>query len=135
LEILCVGGRPFIQDHQIDSQLLHPPIFVGEEYLVNDLQITGFIDADQNDRQVAGDSVRPKHRRRAATPREHLGGWSQCRVHKQYSISESLEEVCFAGADSEMPELNLSLSPSQCGSAIERRGVAMLVHEIKHFVA
>src|SRR4051812_48493101 len=50
LEILRVGRGPFIQDYQIDSQLLHPPIFVGEEYLVNDLQITGFIDADQDDR-------------------------------------------------------------------------------------
>jgi len=74
LEILRVGWRPFIQDHEIDGQLLHSPILVGEEQLANDIEIAGIVDSDQDDRHVAGDSVRPKQGCRAATPFECLGG-------------------------------------------------------------
>jgi hypothetical protein len=135
LEILSVGRRPFIQDYQIDGELLHSPVFMSEKYLVDDLQVAGFIDANQNNRQVAGDPMDPKHRRGSAASLDYLGGWPRPRIGKEHTASEALEEVRFSGANSEMTELHLSLSPSQCRRAIERAGVAMPVHKIEHFFA
>ncbi len=37
LKILRVRRGPFIQDHEIDGQKLHPPILVGEEQLPDNL--------------------------------------------------------------------------------------------------
>ena len=50
----------FVQNHQIDRQLLHPPVFVGAEQLADDLQILDVGDSDQNDRQVAGNPDAPR---------------------------------------------------------------------------
>ena len=73
LEILSVGRGPFVQDHEIDGQLLHPPVFVGAEQLPDDLQILDLIDPHQDDRQVAGDAVRPERRLSPLASSEHSG--------------------------------------------------------------
>ena len=73
LEILSVGRGLFVQDHEIDRQLLHPPVFVGAEELSDDTLILGFIDADQNDRQIAGNSVPPECRGPPGIACEHRG--------------------------------------------------------------
>ena len=62
LEILSVGWGLFVQDHEIDRQLLHPPVFVGAEQLTDNTLVLGFIDADEHNRQVAGNSVPPECR-------------------------------------------------------------------------
>ena len=62
LEILRVGWGLFVQNHEIDCQLLHPPVFVGAQKLPDNTLILGIIDADQNNRHVSGDSVAPECR-------------------------------------------------------------------------
>jgi len=62
LEILSVGWGLFVQDHEIHCQLLHPPVFVGAKQLSDNSLILGFVDADQNNRDVAGNSVPPERR-------------------------------------------------------------------------
>jgi len=59
LKILRVGNRLFVQDHQIDRELLAPPIFVREQQMAHDLEIAFGIDAQQHDRQIARDPARP----------------------------------------------------------------------------
>ena len=63
LEILGIGRRPLVQDHQIDGKLLHAPIFMGAEELADDLHIGDLVDPHENDGQIAGDAVGPQDRR------------------------------------------------------------------------
>ena len=39
-----------IEDHEIDAELLHAPIFVSEKKLPNEIEIAVVIGADQDDR-------------------------------------------------------------------------------------
>ena len=59
LQILHVGRRAFIEDHQIDGELLEPPIFMGAQQLAHEFEIVGFCDVNQHDGQIARNSLRP----------------------------------------------------------------------------
>ena len=63
--------RALVQDHQIDRELLHPPVFVCPQQLADDAEVLDVVDPQQDDRQVAGNAVRPQRRcvRRAAANR------------------------------------------------------------------
>ena len=67
LQVLKIGGRSLVQDDEINGQLLHPPIFVGAQQLPRDVDVLDVIDAQQHDRQIAGDAVSPKCGRRAGS--------------------------------------------------------------------
>ena len=58
-EVLDIGRGALVEDHQIDGELLQPPIFVRAQKLADEFQIVFVIDADQNDGQIAGDPLRP----------------------------------------------------------------------------
>ena len=56
LQILDVRRRALVQNHEIDRQLLHPPVFVRLQQLAGDVEILDVGDAQQHDRQVAGNA-------------------------------------------------------------------------------
>ena len=62
MQLLDVRGRFLVDDHQIDGELLHAPIFVRAEELSNDVEIVRIVDAHQNDRQIARNSLPPERR-------------------------------------------------------------------------
>jgi hypothetical protein len=67
LKILRIGGRPLVQDDEVDRQLLQPPIFVRPQHLTDDVGLLGVVDLHQDDRQIAGNAMGPERRRSAAT--------------------------------------------------------------------
>ena len=109
LKILGVGRDFFIQNHEINGQLLHSPILVGEEYLANDPQFAGFRDADQDDWRIPGDPLGPKQGCRAAALFEYVGARTQRWVGIEYRTGEALKEMCFIGVDPEVTQLRLCL--------------------------
>ena len=60
MQFLHIGRRPIIEDHQIDGQLLQPPVFVSPQKLPDKYQILLFGDAYENDGQIAGNALCPK---------------------------------------------------------------------------
>ena len=135
LEILRVGRMPFVQDHEIDGQLFHPPVLVGAQQLTDDLQILDVVDPNQDDGQVARDPVRPQRRRSALASAEHFGGGAQRRVGVEDAVGETLEELRFVGPDAEMMELHLRLGPRQGDRALEGGRVMVLVDQVERLVA
>ena len=131
LQILSVGRRPLVQNHQIDGEAFHPPIFVGAQQLADDLQVLDVIDPDQHDRQVAGNSVGPKRRWSALASLQHVGRRPQRRIGVEHVIGETLEEMRFVGVDAEVMELHLRLGPGERDRALEGGGVVMLVDQIE----
>jgi hypothetical protein len=59
LKFLDIGGLAIVQDHEIDRQLFHPPIFVGLQKLSDDVEVFDVRDAQKNDRQIPGNALRP----------------------------------------------------------------------------
>ena len=53
LQILNVGRRMIIQDHEIDGELFHSPILVRAEQLPHDAHVLGLVDLNEHDREVS----------------------------------------------------------------------------------
>ena len=51
LQILDIGRGVLVEDHQIDGQLLQPPIFMRSQKLADEIQMVVFLDPDQHDGQ------------------------------------------------------------------------------------
>ena len=126
---------PFVQDHEIDGELFHPPVLVGAQQLADDLQILDVVDPNQHDGQVARDPVRPQRGRAALASAEHLGSRAQRRVGVEDAIREALEELRFVRPDTEMTELHLRLGPRQRDGALEGGRVMVLVDQVERLVA
>ena len=60
VEVLDVCRPVLVDDHKVDVDELQSPVLVGPEQLSYDLEVLGFVDAHQHDRQIAGDPVRPQ---------------------------------------------------------------------------
>ena len=73
LQILHIGRGPLVQNHQIDRKLFQPPIFMRAQKLAHEFQIVLVLDADQHDRQIAGNPVRPERRYLAPAALENVG--------------------------------------------------------------
>src|SRR3990170_8086227 len=59
LELLSIGVSLLVQNDEIDRQPLHAPVLVSAQELSDDLSILGFVDSDQDDRDVPGDLLSP----------------------------------------------------------------------------
>ena len=73
LQILRVGRRVLVDDHEIHRQLFHPPVFMGAQQLADDLQVLDVVDPADDDRQVAGNAEGPQLRRSADAASERVG--------------------------------------------------------------
>ena len=135
LQILDVGRRTLVQDHEIHRELLHPPVFVRLQQLAGDVEVFHVGDAQQHDRQVAGNAHGPEPGLSAGAAQDGVGGRPQRRAGIQQMAGETLEQAGFARIDAEMMELHLRLGPGQRGRPLERGGVAMLVDEVEHRLA
>ena len=59
LKMLDIRGLALVEDDEIDVELLHPPIFMGLQKFPRRVEILGVGDAQKNNRQIAGNSLRP----------------------------------------------------------------------------
>ena len=53
LQVLHIGRGALVQDHEVDGELLHPPVLVGLQQLVRDADVVDVVDPQQHDGQVA----------------------------------------------------------------------------------
>ena len=132
LQILHIGRRALVQDHQIDRELLHPPVFVCLQQLPREIEMFDIGNAQQRDRQVAGNAHGPKPRLRAGTTADGVGRRPQRRSGMQQMAGETLEQPGLARVDAKVMELHLRLGPGQRTGTLEGGGVAMLVHQVQH---
>ncbi len=135
LQILDVGCGAFVEDHQIDSKLLQPPVFMRPQQLTYEFQLFWLCDADQDDGQIAGDSLRPQRRGPPHATFQVIRSGSQGRVGIKEVVGEALKQVRLVRIDSQMVKLHLCLCPGKGTCSLERHCVVMLVGEIYHVIA
>ena len=80
LQVLEVGGRAFVDDDQVHLEPAGPPIFHGLQQLVNDPDVLDVRDAQQDDRQVARDALRPQTGLGSGSAHDHFRGRPQRRA-------------------------------------------------------
>ncbi len=84
LQVLDVGARPFVEDDDVDREALQPIVFVGEDELPGEADIDRIVYADQYDRQVARDPLRPQ---RVLHGLGQLGG-TEPRLGEQHRLGQ-----------------------------------------------
>ena len=62
LQHLSIARKPFVPDDQIDRKSLKPPEGMRMNELSHEVDLLGIADAQNHDRQVAGDAVSPQAR-------------------------------------------------------------------------
>ena len=125
----------FVDDHEVHVEELQSPILMRPQELADDIEVRHLVDPDEDDRQVAGDAVRPQPGRTALVPGQYARRRPERRIRVQDAVGQPLEEMSLFGVDAEVPKLHLGLRPRQRGGALERCGLAVLVREVEDVVA
>ena len=99
--------------------------------LPGDVEVLGVGNAQQHDRQVAGNAQWPKPRLRAGASKDGVGGRPQGGSRVDEVSRKTLEHACLARTDSKVAELHLRLGPGESRCPLKGSGVAMLVDEVK----
>ena len=132
LQILDVRGRAFVEDHEVDCQLLQPPVLERAQQLADDAEIVRVVDPHQYDRQFARNALRPEQRKSSVAAPERIRGRPQGRITVDHVTGKALEQHRFVPGDAQVVELHLSLCPRKRGGALIRRRIAVLVRQVEH---
>ncbi len=135
LQVLHIRRRALVQDHQVDRELLHPPVFVSLQQLACDRDVVDIVDPQQHDRQVAGNAVAPERRWTGAAATDCCRRRPQRRVGEQHVPRQALEQAGLGCRDAQVPQLHLRLGPGQRAGAHECVGVVVLVEQVQHLLA
>ena len=96
-----------------------------------DVDVFGVGDAQQHNRQIAGNPLWPQAGLCAAAAHDRIRGRAEGRRRIDHMSGKPLKQPCLARRHAEMVELHLRLGPRQHRGARKRRGVAMLVDAIE----
>ena len=120
-----------VDDHQVHGQALHPPVFVGAQQLPHLGDVFGVTNAQQNDRQVAGNPLGPQPGLAAEAAQQAGRRCAKTRVGIQDWCRQALKVGGFGGEHVEVAQLHLGLGPGQGFGALEGAAVVVLVDQIK----
>ncbi len=135
LQVLHIGRRALIQDHDVDVQLLQAPVFERTQHLPHDPEVVGIVDAHQHDRQVARNAMGPKCLLAAVATTQHVRRWPQGGIVVEQVAGQALEVACFVRRDTQVMQFHLALRPGERRGTIERRRVTVLVHQVQHLLS
>ena len=126
-ELGRVGGRLLVDDDQVHTQPLPPPVLVGAQKLAHDALVLELVDPDEHDGPIAGDPVSPESRSSFAVAPERLDRSAQRGIGVEDAGRQALEQMRLVARDAEMAQFDLSLRPGEAGDAIERIGVPVFL--------
>ena len=106
----------------IDGEPLQTEIFVGKDELASQPDVGEIVDADEQDRQVAGDPLRPK---RALHGRRELRR-PQTRLREEHGLGKRLEQPGVVGHQVHVAELDLRMGPGKRPGAFEGERVVVV---------
>ena len=131
LKVLHIGRFTLVQNDEIDGELLHPPIFMSLQHLAGDAETLDLGDSQHDDRQIAGNALRPQTGLRAGALPNDIRRGAQIAASEDDVACEALKKPGFAGIDAEVMQLHLRLGPSQRRCALIGRRVPMFIDAIQ----
>ena len=91
LQVLHIRSRLFVDDDQVNRHLLHPPVFVGLQQLLDEVEFLDLRDADQHDWQVAGNTLTPEQVLSTRAALDGVGWWPERRIRVERMAGQALE--------------------------------------------
>ncbi len=127
LELPRLGVGGVVEDHQVDRKPLEPPIFLGAQQSLDEVEAALIAGLDEHDGQIAGDAVAPKRGRPRLVPGENLRRGAQRRIAVQHPVGDLLELERFAGLDPQVAQARFRLLRCRFRGTIEGGRVAQPV--------
>ena len=122
-----VDRRMLVEDDDVGTEALQPPVLVCAQHLANQGQIVVLDHAHDQDRQVAGDAVRPQAGLPERVSREERGCRAERGVGPQDVRRETFVELRFIRRDSEVTQPHLGLGAREREGSSRRSGVVVLL--------
>ena len=126
LQRLAVDRVVFVPDDQVDGESLHPPVGVSLHGLADQLDARVVADADQHDRQIAGDAVAPQPRLPAAVADQHAGLRPAQRGGVDDRAGQPAVRLGVGLAGVELPQQDLAVRPGQFEDAVGQARVVSI---------
>ncbi len=118
-----------VEDGDVGAKALQPPVLLRTQHLAHQGQIAILNHAHDQDRQVAGDAVRPEARLPERVSREERGGGAQRGVGPQHIRGEPIVELRFIGRDPEVTQPHLGLGGGEREGAGGRGGIVVFLRQ------
>ncbi len=128
MQVLHVGGRLFVDDHQIGQQPVRAHVFLHAKSGRDDLQIGDVADAQREDGEIPRDRHWPKRRLAAEPGSDCLGRGTQGGVRIKQATCELLHAGGFGKAEPDMARLHLRTRPGQHRLPAEAVGMQEALH-------
>src|SRR5271165_1966655 len=93
LKVLNIGRYPSVQDHEINGQLLHPPVFMRSQQLADDGNVLDVVDPHQNYGNVAGNVLSPEGRWAPAASANGIRRRTRRPIGVEHVAREALKEA------------------------------------------
>ena len=135
LQLLGIGCRTVVEDHQIDRQALQPPVFVRIDHLQNEGNFIFFADPHQRDGKVPRYAGAPQRRGGPPAPLQDFRRSPEARIVIDQIIRQQLEQMGIVRPDAQILQLGLGMGGRQGGGAFKRHRVMVAVHQIHDLLA
>ena len=128
LQGLAVNRNVLVQDDEIHGQTLHAPIGVRLDQLPHDFDLLRVVDAEQDDRRVAGNAVAPKTALAAPVVEQHAGVGPAGGVGINQRAGQTAIELSFRLRGVELAQRHLAVGPGQIEGAVGHAGALIFFH-------
>ena len=118
-QLLLVGMRALVQQHDVDDELLGPPVFLGAQHLADGLELGLGGAAHQHDRPVAGNAEAPQRRRAGLVRGDDVAIGAQPGIGVHHGAGECLEQSCLAELDVHVVQAGARIGPGLHRRALE----------------
>ena len=111
--LVAVARRMLVENHGVGREPLQAPVLVCGQDLPGELEVLRFLDADEDDRQVARDGELPEALLAERVPAQGLAVGPEGGVGEEDPGGEPLEELSLLDGDAEMALGDLRLGVSE----------------------
>ena len=135
LQHLPVTGAVLVPDHQVHRQSLQAPVGVGLDELAHQLDIGQVADAQQHDRQVAGNGVAPQAGLPAPVAHEHAAVGAQRGMGVDDRAGQASVELRVGLAGVDLAQHHLGVGPGQFEDAVGEAPILVFLDQAQGRVA
>ena len=135
VEFVGVAAGPRVEHDEFGDESFVAPVLMGEERLPHERRVLEFLDAHEQDGQVAGDSDRPQARELQAVLGGGLDLERGVRVGQQQARAEALEGDGLLRRDAKVAQFELGGGPREVDGALGAADIVVLLGQAQRRVA
>ncbi len=128
-QVLAIAGKGLGPDHQIHAQPLVAPVGIGPDHLAGQAQVGEIVHAQEDDGQVARDTMAPKARGSFTIAGDQAGAGSAPDIRVENRAGCAAEKLRLRLTDPQLMQQNLIMGPGQVEEPLGQAVVMIFIHQ------